>query len=199
MSSCASNLVIKQGKTFTRLLRWEAAPIIYKAITAIEQVAPVRLTVAGHGIPDGWRAAVTAVKGMTELNASIPPELDEYRKVTVVDTDTIEFNDVNAATYKAYASGGYVQYNTPVNMAGFTARMTIKDRVGGTTLETLTTENSAITIDNTVKTITLLLSATATAAYTWVKGVYDLEMVSASGVVTLLLSGDITVEKEVTT
>lgn len=44
-------------------------------------------------------------------------------------------------------------------------------------------------------------AATDTAAYTWRKGVYDLEMVSADAtpVVTLLDSGAVAVEQEVTT
>lgn len=195
-----TTLTIIKGKTFARVLRWEAPPIVYKAITAIQQSAPVRLTVTGHGVPDGWRVAVTCVKGMTQINAdNEPPKTKDYHVATVVDANTIEFNDINAACYKPYVSGGYLQYNTPVDLAGFTARMSVKDKVGGTELFRLDTGNGRITINNTAKTIDLTISATDTAALTFKKGVYDLEMVSSGGVVTLLLSGDITVQDEVTT
>ena len=45
----------------------------------------------------------------------------------------------------------------------------------------------------------LTIKQGSTAAFTWTKGVYDLEMVSAAGVVTDLLYGKVAVEQEVTT
>ena len=196
------DLAIVQGKTFSLAIRWEAPPIIYKAITAITQTAPVKITAVGHGIPDGWRVAVTNVKGMTDINATANSVKDgDYVQATVVDVDTITLNDINAAGFKAYISGGYLQYNTPVVLTDFTARMSIKDKVGGTVLLSLTTENGGIVIDVTRHVITLNISATASAALTWSKGVYDLELVSADTipVVTALLTGKVTVSKEVTT
>lgn len=192
-------ITIQQGRTFSRVLRWEAPPIIYKAITAILNSAPVRITAAAHGIPEGWRVAIVSVKGMTEINAESNNLRDkDYHPATVVDANTIEINDINAAEYKTYLSGGYLQYNTPVDLAGFTARMTISDKKGGTELLKLTTENGGITIDNATKKITLLIEADDTAALTWIRGVYDLEMVSATGVVTALLYGEVTVKREIT-
>lgn len=198
--SATKHFTIQQGKTFLCDLRWEAPPIIYIPITGIVQAAPVRITAPGHKLPDGWRVAVVSVKGMTEINAEANSLRDsDYRPVTVVDANTVEINAINAASYKAYTSGGYLQCNTPVDLTGFTARMTIRNKVGGTELLSLTTENNRITIDTVNKKITLTLSATDTAAITWTRAVYDLEMVSADGVVTALLSGDISVTKEVTT
>lgn len=191
---------ITRGKTFQRRMRWEAPPYVYKPISAIAQSAPVRITATGHGILDGQSAAVVSVKGMVEMNAAkMPPEAKDYRRVTVVDPNTVEFNEVNSASFKAYVSGGYLQYRTPVDMTGYTARMHVKDKIGGVLLLSLTTENGGITLDNVAKTITLLVSALDTAAITWKAGVYDLEMVSALGVVTELYSGKITVSGEVTT
>ena len=71
--------------------------------------------------------------------------------------------------------------------------------MGGTELLRLDTTNSRITIDTAGYTISLTIDATTTAGLAWTKGVYDLEVVSGSGVVTALLSGTITVSKEVTT
>lgn len=195
-----SDLSIRQGSTFSTVLRWEAGPIVYKPITGITQGAPVRLTVPGHGMPSGWRAAVTGVKGMTEINATANAIKDkDYHQVSIVDANNVEFNDTNASGFKAYVSGGVLQYNTAVDLGGYTARMSVKDKVGGTELLSLTTTNSRIVLDNTFKTITLLLTATETAALTWKSAVYDLEMVSGSGVVTPLLSGKVVVSKEITT
>ena len=196
------DLIIQQGRTFSLALRWESPPIIYRPITAIAQTAPARLTVPTHGVPDGWRVAITNVKGMTEINAEANKLTSrDYHQATVVDANTLDINDINASGFKPYTSGGYIQFNTPVDLTGFTARMSIKDRVGGTELLSLTTANSRIAIDATAKVITLTISAEDTAALTFTTGVYDLEMVSGAtpAVVTALLSGRVTVTKEVTT
>lgn len=59
--------------------------------------------------------------------------------------------------------------------------------------------NITLSIDTSLHVISILLSATTTAAITWKKAVYDIEAVSGTGVVTALLSGSFTVTKEVTT
>lgn len=193
------NLTITQGDTFARVIRWETLPFVYKAITAITKAAPVLVTAVAHNLKTGWRAAVVSVQGMRQINAvHTPPRDSEFRKVTIVTVDTLSFNDINSAEYDAYTSGGYLQYYTPVDMTSFTARMTIKTRIGGTILVALVSPTD-IVIDNANHTITISITATATAAFTWTSGTYDLELVSPTGVVTKLYKGAITIEKERTT
>ena len=200
------DLTILQGKTFSLVLRWETSPVVHKAISAISLAngAP-RLTVTAHGLTSGWRSAVQRVLGMTPINAkSSPPKDKDYHQVTVIDPNTIELNDVspvdeNGDEWPAYISGGFILYNTPASLASFTARMSIKDKVGGTLLHSLTTENGGIALDDVNKTITLTIQPADTEAFTWKKGVYDLEMVSGTGVVTLTMYGQIAISKEVTT
>lgn len=199
------DLSIVQGKTFSLVLRWESEPIVYKAISGISLASGApRPAVVGHGLPNGWRCAVTRVKGMKQINAAnSPPRSSDYHPATVIDADTIELNDVapyddNGNEWPAYTGGGFIEYNTPVDLTGFAGRMEIKDKVGGTVLAS-TDDILVITVDNTAKTITLSITATDTAAISWMKGVYDLEMVSATGEVTSLLSGKVSVSKEVTT
>jgi hypothetical protein len=200
MMAAAKDLTIEQGKTFSQVLRWEAPPIIYVPITGILQAAPARITAPSHNCPPGWRVAVVSVKGMSQINAqNTPPKAADYHSATVIDPNTVELNDVNAADFKAYTSGGYLQFNTPVDLTGYSARMSVKDKVGGTVLLSLTTVDGRITIDDLTKSITLTISAVDTAALTWKKGVYDLELVSPGGIVTALLAGAVTVSKEVTT
>lgn len=86
-----------------------------------------------------------------------------------------------------------------VNMTGYTARMHVREAIDDPViLMELTTQNGRIAIDAPTGTIRLLLSATETAAITWVRGVYDLELVDPAGVVTRLLQGQLRVSKEVT-
>lgn len=200
MAAANLDLQIEQGKTFLRVLRWESAPLVYKPISAITKAAPVVVTATTHGLPNGWRAAIVSVLGMTQINATnSPPRTPDFHRGTVIDANTVSFNDINAAGFSTYASGGYLVYNTPASLTGYTARMSIKDKVGGTELLRLDTTNGRIALDTAAFTISLSVDATTSAAITWVNGVYDLELVSAGGVVTALIQGNVTVTPEVTT
>jgi hypothetical protein len=197
--SAKQDFTIYLGKTFSQILRWESTPVLYKAISGISQTAPCAVTAVAHGLPDGWRVAVVSVKGMTQLNAtSEPPKDKDYYQAVVVDSDTIHLSGVNASEYKAYVSGGYLRFNTPVDLSGFTARMSIKDKVGGTEILSLTTENGRIILDNSAKTITLQVASSDTGAVLAKKGVYDLELESSTGVVTGLIHGSVVFVPEVT-
>lgn len=197
------DLEIKQGKTFSRIFRWGAEPILFLPITAASQAAPVQLTVTAHGLPDGWPVVPVSLKGMVELNCPHdPPWASDYKTIIVVNANTVKLDKVNSADFSAYTSGGYLRTYTPVDLSLYKARMKIKDRIGGTVLATLTSLAGDIILNNTTKTITVTLGSVATAAYTWTRGVYDLELYN-DGVspeyVKELASGDVTVTREVTT
>ena len=137
------------------------------------------------------------------------PRDSDYHPATIIDTTTVELNDIdpvdgNGKEWSAYSDSGFLNWNAPVDLTGYTARMKIKDKVGGTVLastDVLDAPKNVLTIaiDNTLKTITLSIAATDTDDFTWKTGVYDLEMVSASGVVTAILTGKVSVTREVTT
>jgi hypothetical protein len=188
------NFKLYQGSTFSEVLRWEGSEKIYKNITAITKAAPVVVTATAHGVPVEWRVKFTNIAGMTELNNS-----DIYHQVTETTTDTITINSINSVGYKAYTSGGIIEYNKPIDLTGFTARMQIRPKLDSATIiESLTTENNLITLDNVKKTVTILIPATTTQNYTFSTAVYSLELVSSGGYVTPLASGTITLVKEVT-
>lgn len=192
------DLIITKGDTFERTLRWETQPKLWKPITAITQSAPCRVTSEAHGLTNGWRGAIVSVKGMTQINASSnPPKDSDYYTFTVVNADTLEINDLNSTDFSAYASGGYILVNTPVELTGFTANMEIRDKSTGTLIIALD-ETSGITINNTNKTIVISLTAAQTDVITNTKGIYDLEMTSADGKVTKILSGKVKFEAQVT-
>lgn len=200
MSCATQDLTIQKGATFSKVLRWEASPFVYKAITGITKAAPPVITAASHAVPDGWRVAVISAGGMTEINAlNWPLRASDFHKATVLSSSTLSLNDTNAAEYTTYTSGGYLVYYTPVSLAGFTARMHIRETVdaAAAVLE-LTTANSRIELDDTENTITLFIEAADTEDLEITSGVYDLELVSGTDVVTRLLEGNITVVGEVT-
>jgi hypothetical protein len=189
------NLVIYQGSTFSEILRWESSRKVYKPITGITNAAPIVITSPLHDVPDGWRVRFTNVVGMKEINSAA----DTYSTAVLKTENTIEINAINSIAYAPYASGGILEYNEPINLSGYTARMQIRNKLGDTTyLLDMTTENGRIILNNSVKTIELKITATDTAAITWTSGVYSLELVSAGGVVSTLMNGTVTVKQEVT-
>jgi tRNA threonylcarbamoyladenosine modification (KEOPS) complex Pcc1 subunit len=87
-----------------------------------------------------------------------------------------------------------------VNLTGYTARMALRSTFDATsTILSLTTENSRISLGGSAGTITLTVAAADTAALTAPQsGVYDLELVSGSAVVTRLIQGTFNVTPEAT-
>jgi hypothetical protein len=130
---------------------------------------------------------------MTDINSA-----DTYHTVTGVTTDTVTINAVNSLSYKDYVSGGVLEYNAPFDLTGITARMQIRSKLDSTeVIDELTTENGGIVVDTVNKTITILISATDTAAYTFTSAVYSMELISGSEV-TPFITGTLSLEKEIT-
>lgn len=79
------------------------------------------------------------------------------------------------------------------DLTGCTARMQIRQTIGSATvIHSLTTENSGITITAAEGKISLLISATDTAAFTFNSpAAYDLELIFADGTVKKILRGSV--------
>lgn len=192
MAPTKINMKIYQGSTFTEVLRYESPVKIYVPITSIFNTAPLTVTAVAHGMVAGWRAKISNVQGMTEVN-----DLG-YIIGTSVTADTITFNSVNPVGFKPYTSGGILEYNQPNSLAGITARMQIREKLTSTDfIDELTTENGRIVIDDTTKSITLLIPATTTAGYAFKSAVYSLELVSGSTIIPFV-HGNLVLDKEIT-
>ena len=101
------------------------------------------------------------------------------------------------ATYSQVIT--YKESGVAVNLTGYTARMQVRSTLeSASTIVELTTANGRIALGGAAGTITLTISATDTAALTAGRGVYDLELVSGSGIVTRLLQGVATISRNVT-
>ena len=196
------DIEIRRGATFVLPVRWETEPWLYAAISSISLTAPASITSAAHTIPDGWNVAVVDAKGLTQLNAkSNPPKASDMRRATVVSATQIEFNAISSASFGKHTAGtGYLAWRTPQSLLGHTARMQIKDRIGGTVLASLTSlPGGGIVLDDAGKVIEITITAEQSEAFTKSAGVYDLELVSPGGVVTALMEGAVAIDTEVTT
>jgi hypothetical protein len=87
----------------------------------------------------------------------------------------------------------------PYNITGYTARMHVRSAVESTSLILeLTTANSRISLGGATGQVTLSVAADVMATVPADKYVYDLELVSSTGVVTRLVQGNFVVRGEVT-
>jgi len=189
------NSKIYQGSTFTQVLRLESPLKTYSLISDISKSAPLVITSEGHGMPTGWRFRVTNVLGMKEANSLA----EAYYTASGTTEDTITVNAINAVGFSQYTSGGIIEYNTPLDLVSFIARMHIRLKLDDTTpVAVLTTENGGIIIDNVLRTVTITMSAIDTAALNFNTAVYSLELISSGGVVSSPIAGSLTLVKEVT-
>lgn len=190
------NLKIIQGSTFSQVLQWETSEKVYVPITTITKQAPVSITAPQHNIPNNWRARITNVTGMKEIDSS---NTGEYYKVTVVDADTITINSINSIGYQNYTSGGILEYNKPADLQGMTARMQIRAKIDSdVVILELSTANGGIVINNQQKTISINIQQEQTQLLNFAQAVYDLEVTSSGGITTQFIQGSISLVKEVT-
>ena len=196
MQPAKINYKIYQGSTFQETFRWESETKVYVPISSIAKAAPcVVTTTTPHNLPVGWRFRVVGAGGMKEINSTG----EEYHLSTLIPTTTtVEINQVNSLAYTAYTSGGVIEFNQPVSLAGYAARMQIRETVDSpTVIHEATTQNTQISLDNTTKTIQITLLANVTQAFTFSTAVYSLELYNGNNVIPFIY-GNLTLVQEVT-
>lgn len=187
------NFKMYQGSTFKEVFRWESNTKAYKPISSITKSAPVVIGSTAHGIPIGWRTKIVGAGGMKEINSDT-----DYHVVTSASLNDVTINSINSLAYTLYTSGGVLEYNSPTDLTGYTARMQVRSKVtSADVLLELTTENGGIILDPSLGTITINATALQTQNLTFSSAVYSLEMVKA-GEVLELITGNIILNKEVT-
>lgn len=195
--SCGADFTVIRGDTFSFGVRWENNELTMKSITAISQTAPVQLTVPSHGLPTRWRAAVTGARGMEFLNAqNEPPASYEFREVQIVDSNALIIPGISSAGRGPYKGDGALIFRAPIDLTGFTYSMQIRDEVDGTVL--WTSSGGDIVYDNTTKIVTVTIASATTALFDFETAVYDLEATSVTSVKTTIVSGRLTLDKDVT-
>jgi len=108
---------------------------------------------------------------------------------------TIEQGTTFKRTFNYKDSSG-----NPLSLTGYSARMEIKDKIGGNQISFFSTTGVGLSIapTNATNSVILTIDAGTTSQYTFTNAVYDLE-IELAGVVTRLLQGKIKLSKEVTT
>ncbi|MCY1167578.1 hypothetical protein D9M73_75460 [compost metagenome] len=86
-----------------------------------------------------------------------------------------------------------------VDLTGYTARMQVRAGIGSAVvLLELTTENGGLVIDGAAGKLTMVITEALAEGFTWRRGVYDIELVPASGEGFRFVQGEIEISPEVT-
>lgn len=84
-------------------------------------------------------------------------------------------------------------------LTSYDARMQIRPTVASSTITyELTVSNGRIEVNGVAGQLRLNIPSAVTSAMTWRSGVYDLEIISSTGVVTRIMQGNATLSLEVT-
>lgn len=107
--------------------------------------------------------------------------------------------DITVLQGETFARDLWFTHRVFQSFSGYTARAQVRTTfTSSTKIVDFATVTTPIAIDTSAHKIEMLLSATETAAITAGRYVWDLELVSGSGVVTRLYSGSFVVLPEVT-
>lgn len=192
------NLKVRQGSMFKKVLRWETEPFIYKPITSIGSTAPCALHVPGHGLLQSQLFAIQNAQGLVDLNEKAE-DITQWHRAHVVDDDHIEINRVNALAFKAHTPNtGVIKYRTVVDLTGYTARLTLRERMGGVILHTMTSADpEEITLDPATGLVSFVFSSEASKLWTWRKAVFELDLIDVTGEHEYTIAtGDLHLERE---
>lgn len=196
MQPAKLNYKIYQGSTFEEAYRWESETKVYVPIAGITKAAPCEITTTiPHNLPVGWRFKVVGAGGMKEINSVS----DSTQIATYVSNTLIRVNQVNSLGYTTYTSGGVVEYNQPVPLVGYSARMQIRESVDSpTVIYEASSSTGQIVLNNNLGTITITIPASATTLFGFTTAVYAVELFDANGKVIPFLVGNLTLVPEVT-
>lgn len=196
MAPAKINYKVYQGSTFRETYRWESQTKMYVPIQSITKAAPAVITTASnHTVPAGWRVRITGVSGMKDINQIAD---DAYYIASSVTSNTITLNQVNSANFSTYTSDGIVEWNTPVSLTGYQAKLQIRETLDSSTVILELTHTNGIVIDTTNYAMTVTITADQTRLFTFPTAVYSMELTDAAGDVTTFIQGNLTLVQEVT-
>lgn len=192
------DLRIPQGRAWSQDIGFTTGQRAWRTLQDVQREAPARLAVPSHGVPDGWRIYIEGAAGFVDLNRQ------PGWAATVIDSDTLELNTLNARNAPAYELGsGTLWYYQPGDLSGdWTGRAEIRDSLTSPQiLAELTTDNGGLQIDAATSRVRLQLAGVQTAKLPGTECrsplVYDAELTDPQGGVRILARGFVGVFTEV--
>jgi hypothetical protein len=195
----ATPLSIYRGATFRHAMRLATRVLAFREVSAVALSSPIAITITAHGIIDGWPVRLRCADGLEQTEDDCGHAIDPcaWYRAKVLDANTITLA-ISGKCLTPYVSGGVVEFETPMDLTGATARMQIREDIDDAAFALeLTTANSRIVIDTAAAKLTRFIAAGDTTALAIEDGVYDLELVQGSEI-TRIEQGKVKVFAEVT-
>jgi len=198
MTTPIFNLTMEQGAYWTNTFNWYGGG---KQMAPIEEVLegyPTILTVTAHGLPtvSDTPVIVSGVEGVAQLNSTDTG----IELATRLDANTFSMPISTVGEIATPGKLGEITWYAPSIITGYTARCTIRKNWHSTTsIAELTTANGGCVVVEADASVQLIVTAAATAAFTFVDAVYDVELVPPGGDIVRLLQGSIHLSREITT
>jgi len=183
------DITIEKGATWSLPLHWFDEPIGGQISNTVANPTVVTTTVA-HGLTTGDAVFIQGSNSLPSIGF-VQGVQSGIHTVTVINTTTFSV-PVNVTM-----AGNSGTVKPAIDLTGYSARMKVKDSYGGAELLSLT-NGTGITLGTVDGLVTVSRSATETAAFSWTRGVYDLELVNGTDV-TRLVEGSVTVKPEAST
>lgn len=175
------DLCIPKGKTFEFGLMYASDLQVHIPIAAIPSLAPVRLTVPNHGMPDGWPFDIQSMRRPEQL-------VGEGFIATVIDANTIELNHLVAGTdWRPWTGDGVVSYLKPADIIGWSARAMFRRRINDPDpvlffhADPEQSPDGLFLVEPAISTFTLKLDAERAEKLTAMSGVWDAEAIDPHG------------------
>lgn len=197
--SVTSKLTLTQGKSLGHALFVSTGAKEYLTVEAILSMAPLRLTITEHGLPDYWLGQLTGVRSPVEAN------MDGYFVCRKIDDNTVEFNDINWSMLELPVTSAVLVVPQVFDLEGWDARCQIRDGDNGELIHFFassadeTERDSAIEVNVDQSHIILEMDADQSAALVPGTAVYDVELVDSDGfVISLIDKSEVEILAEVT-
>jgi hypothetical protein len=190
------DLDMQQGSDWAAGFNWYGGGKFMAPIEEIDPGYPTKIRVTGHLLPSisDTPVILSGVQGMEILNS----KRTGIELCTRIDDDYFSV-PISTVAQEWLLGTGEITYYRPTDITGYTARCHFRKRWHDPNfIKELTSANGRILLTVEDAGIQLQLTAEDTAAFTFDKCVFDVEMVSPLGVVIPACKGTITLGKEIT-
>lgn len=197
MTTPIFNLPMEQGAYWTNTFNWYGGGKQMAPIENIVEGYPTIIRVTAHGLPSvsDTPVIISGVDGVSELNSAdtgIEP-------ATYIDANTFSIPISTVGEVATPGNLGEITWFAPTVITGYSARCQIRKNWHTTAfIAELTVANGGLVVVEADASFQLIVTAAASAAFTFVNAVYDLEAIPPSGDIVRLVKGAIHLDREMT-
>ena len=195
---CGCSYTLIKGDSFQVGARLEQGALTMLPVVSLSQTAPLVVNSPGHGLPASWRVAFSGMAGMEYLNAkSDTPTAEDFYETTVIDADHFSIAEPFRQGFSFNGFGGFL-FRRPVNLAGYTASLSIWDSATpDTPVYTTDSTSGGVIISVPAASVLGVVPPSVTASLTVVGSPsFTLDITTADGIKVTILRDALTISSE---